>query len=96
MASITLPPELEIAIRDQARHQGTTVELLALDKLSSIFLTPRDNSITTTNETMADYLRDFIGCIDSREIVPDGADMSEYSGRKFGELLRKKHEAGKL
>jgi len=43
---------------------------------------------------MAEFLKDFIGCIDSRDVIPGSAKMSEYSGRKFGELLLKKHVEG--
>lgn len=96
MATITLPPELERAMSEQAERQGTTLELLALDKLNALFLPSPPVADTIEGETMADFLKDFIGCIDSREIVPGGANMSEYTGRKFGEILRKKHQEGKL
>jgi hypothetical protein len=96
MATITLPPELEQAITEQARLQGTTLEMLALDKLNAYFLPTAPVEDTEEGETLADYLKDFIGCIDSREVVPGGANMSEYTGRKFGEILRKKHQEGRL
>ena len=96
MITITLPPELEQAMTEQAIRQGTTPEVLALDKLNAFFLPAATVEETVEGETMADYLKEFIGCIDSREVVPGGANMSEYTGRKFGEILKKKHQAGKL
>jgi hypothetical protein len=96
MATITLSPELERAMTEQADRQGTTLEMLALDKLNAHFLPTLPEVDTSDGETMADFLKDFIGCIDSREVVPGGANMSEYTGRKFGELMVKKHQEGKL
>lgn len=82
MATITLPPELEQVMTEQARRQGTTLEVLALDKLNAYFLPNVPVDSASEGETMADYRKDFIGCIDSREVVPDGANMSEYTKRK--------------
>ncbi len=96
MATITLPPDLERAITEQAERQGTTLELLALDRLNATFLPAHATEVTSGGETMAEFLKDFIGCIDSREVIPGGANMSEFTGRKFGEILKKKHQAGKL
>lgn len=96
MATITLPPALEQAMNEQAHRQGTTLEVLALDKLNAYFLPSVPVENASEGETMADFLKDFIGCIDSREVVPGGANMSEYTGRDFGAMLRKKHQEGKL
>ncbi len=96
MATITLPPELEHVMNEQAHRQGTTLEMLALNKLNAYFLPAAPVENTSEGETMADFLKDFIGCIDSREMVPGGANMSEYTGRDFGAMLRKKHQEDKL
>ena len=96
MATITLPSDLALAITEQAERQGTTLEMLALDKLNATFLPAHAAEVTSDGETMADFLKDFIGCIDSREVVPGGVNMSEFTARKFGEILKNKHEAGKL
>lgn len=95
MATITLPPVLERVMTEQAKRQGTTLEVLAVDKLNAAFL-PAQPAETVEGGTLADFLGDFIGCIDSSEFVPGGANMSEYTGRKFGELMVKKHREGKL
>ena len=94
MVTITLPPELEQPIIEQARRRGTTPELLTLDVLHREFLPP---SPPTANEgTLADFLGDFIGCLDSGEIVPGGARMSENVGEKFAEGMVEKRRAGHL
>ena len=99
MATITLPPALELAITQEAQRQGTTLEILALDKLTSSFLSalpapPDDNHFE--GESLADFLGDFIGCLDSGEFVPGGARMSENTGEKFAEGMLAKHDAGHL
>ncbi len=95
MTTITLTPELEHAIGEQARQVGTTLELLALDKLSDCFLPTMPSPSASDGETMADFLADYIGCIDSGEHVPGGANMSENTGRKFADLLLKKRSDGR-
>lgn len=74
MITITLPLELEKAVIQRAYKQGTTPELVALDGLREQFLTAPDPAIA--EGTMADFLGDFIGCFDSREAVPGGANLS--------------------
>lgn len=96
MTTIMLTPELEKVTAEQAREMGTTLELLALNKLTEAFLPLNPISDDPEGETMADFLRDYIGCIDSREVVPGGANMSEFTGRKFGERLKEKQTAGNL
>jgi len=96
MITVTLTPELEDAIQDRAQQQGTEPELLVLDSLRGLFLIPEPPDPAVEGGTMADFLKDFIGCIDSREKFPEGSRVSEYNGHKLGELLREKHRAGKL
>ena len=47
-------------------------------------------------ETMYDFLKDFIGCIDSSNIAPGGSDLSENTGKRFREILLRKYQSGKL
>ena len=93
MVTITLPPELEQTVTERALQQGTTPELLVLNELRQIF-TPVPP--LAAGQSMADYLKEFIGCIDSSETYPEGSRLSENTGRKFGELLQKKKREGKL
>lgn len=96
MTTITLPPELERVLAEQARLHGTTPEILAIDKLRDYFLPSERIEGTEEGETMADFLKEYIGSIDSRDVIPGGANMSEFSGRKLGEIVMKKHKKGNL
>jgi hypothetical protein len=93
MTIITLPPELEAPLAEAARRQGTSPELLAIESLRKQFApTPQPNGVETAAEgkTLYDVLKDYIGAIDSSEIVPGGANLSEDSGKKFTQLLLEK------
>lgn len=92
--TITLPPELERAVAERARAQGTTPQLLALDELRRSF--PPVSSPAPEQGNLAEFLGDFIGCLHSGEEVPGGAQMSTDSGKKFGAILAKKRREGKL
>jgi hypothetical protein len=95
MVTITLTPELEKVVIEQAQQQGTTPELLALDKLNEQFLS-RPPAASSEEGNLADYLGDFIGCLDSGELVPGGARMSENIGEKFAEGMMQKRNEGRL
>ena len=99
MVTITLPPELERTITELAQRKGTTPELLTLDALHREFLSlspPLPATEQTKEKTLADFLGDFIGCLDSGEFVPGGARMSENIGEKFAEGMVEKRKAGHL
>ena len=101
MITITLPPELESIVTERAQHQGTTPELFLLDDLLQRYAPtplPEPNAETkpVEGETMADFLKEFIGCVDSSEKYPEGSHLSENTGRKFKELMLEKHRKGKL
>ncbi len=95
MVTITLTPALEQAVIERAKQQGTTPELLALDKLNEQFL-PLLPSAPSQANNLADYLGEFIGCLDSGELVPGGARMSENIGEKFAEGMLQKRNEGRL
>jgi len=79
---ITLTPDIEGALAEEARRQGTTPELLALATLRERFVSPRANEAAAeAHGTLADYLADHIGVLSSAEHVPGGAAMSEKCGR---------------
>ncbi len=95
MVTITLPPELEKVVTQQANQRGTTPELLALDDLQRIYLNPQDDT-QADEQTLADYWADYIGSVDSRENNVHRSDWSENTGQKFTELMIEKHRKGKL
>ena len=85
---ITLTPDLEKALAERARKLGTTPETLALDSLRERFApTP----LPKLQGTMADFLKDFIGVLNSSEFVKGGAQMSVDTGKKFSAIVYKKH-----
>ena len=95
--TITLTPDIENALVDQASKQGTTPEQLALESLRERFVASVDEGNPTDGaKTLADYLADHIGVIHSSEHVPGGARMSEDTGKKFAEGMVEKRRRGKL
>lgn len=100
MVTITLPPELEQVVTERAKQQGTTPELWTLDKLRQSL--QNETAVTsapepdTGGETMLDFFAGYVGVLHSSEFVPGGAQMSEDTGRKFAEGMRKKRQENKL
>ncbi|QTA93305.1 Uncharacterized protein dnm_094070 [Desulfonema magnum] len=93
---ITLTPDIEQAVNEYARIQGTTPELLVLGTLRSIFLLTDKSVVTEQCETLADMLHEHIGVLHSSERIPGGARMSEDCGTKFTKGLVRKREQGKI
>ena len=93
---ITLTPDIEHRLVEQARKQGTTPEQLAIDSLRE-YLGPAvsHDMPAETPETLADFLREHIGVLHSSEHVPGGAHMSENSSKKFAAGLLKQHHQSK-
>ena len=94
---ITLTPDIEQAITEQAQRQGTTPEQLALECLHRQFVLPTPGeSSADTQGTLADFLAGFVGVLHSSEYVAGEARMSEATGKTFAEGLRKKRQQGRL
>ena len=97
MVTITLPPELEKTVTERAQRNGTTPELFLLDDLRQRYLPPKQpEPPVVEGQTMADFLKDYIGCIDSSETYPEGSHLSEDTGRKFAQLMVEKRKQGNL
>ena len=95
--TITLTPDIESALVEQAKEHGTTPEQLALESLRERFVTPSEQSAPTDGaETLYDRLKDHIGVINSGEHVPGGARMSEETGKKFAAGMVEKRRRGRL
>lgn len=93
--NLTLPPEVENALAAAAQQKGTTPELLALECLRDKFL----NGAQPTQYppgSLAEYLKDYIGAISSKDRFPEGSRMSEDTGKKFAEGMVEKHRQGRL
>ena len=96
MIKITLTPDLERALSEQARKQGTSPENLALDSLRERFLLSAPQVAGEGQGSLTDFLANHIGVLSSSEHVPGGARMSENSGNKFAKGLVKKRREGRL
>jgi hypothetical protein len=94
--NITLTPEIERALVDEARRLGTTPESLAIESLRDRFLPSFSEELAEVpGETLADRLGDLIGSLHSGEFVPGGARLSEDIGGKFAAELLKRHRQGR-
>ena len=94
MVTIVLPLDLAQTITERAQRNGTTPELLVLETLHQEFGT--EVAPSANEGTLADFLGDYIGCLDSGEVIPGGARMSENISERFAEGMLEKHKAGKL
>jgi hypothetical protein len=84
---ITLTPDIEKALAEQARKLGTSPEQLALDSLWERFVLPAQASPAEGRGTLADFLHGHLGVLHSSEHILGGARMSEDSGKKFAAAL---------
>lgn len=94
---ITLTPDIEQALLEQARQRGTTPEELALESLRRQFVTPEQaQELVEAQGTLADLLGDSIGVLHSHEHVPGGARMSKATSDTFAKALLDKRRQGHL
>ena len=93
---ITLTPDIERRLTEQACKLGLTPEQLALDSLRERFA-HAEPAITTSGGqgTLREFLEGYVAVLDSSEHVPGGARMSENTGRKFATGLLERHRQGK-
>ena len=93
---IRLAPEEQRLLERAARAQGTTPELLAADFVREC-LPSTDAAVEASGpRSVADWLGDSIGVLDSGEIVPGGARLSERISERFAADLQRKRENGHL
>ena len=88
---LILSPEIENIIRKEAEQRGLKPEELVAMSLQELFL-PGKSTDFGKGESMADYLTDFIGVIDSSESLQAVSTLSENSGEKFATLLKEKYD----
>lgn len=93
---LTLTPELERALKVEARQRGVTPEQLALASLYKAFVAPPISTTPALQDNLADFLAGFIGSLHSAENVPGGAHLSEHSGNQFAKLMLQKRKEGHL
>lgn len=94
---ITLTPDLEQALREQAFQQGTSPEQLALASLRERFIkSPASKVASNMKGSMFEYLSGYIAVLHSSEYVAGGAQMSKNTGKRFAKGMLKKREQGRL
>lgn len=93
---ITLTPDIEQALAEEARKLGITPQQLALDSLRKRFIPPEPPaSPAGSQETLADFLREPLGVLHSSEHIPGGARMSGASGKTFAAGLVAQRQKGR-
>ena len=90
MTTITLPPDLEGRLAEEARKCGTTPELLALESLRRLFAAaPAEGA--PAGGSLHDLLAGYIGAVSG-----SAEALSEDGGRRFADALAAKQETGRL
>jgi hypothetical protein len=89
MTTITLPPEVEGPLIEEARRKGTTPELLAVDCLRKLFTPSPTTGTSAEGETLFDFLAGYAGTV-SGTTEP----LSENCGQRFAQGLVEKQQRG--
>jgi hypothetical protein len=85
---IELAPDLESALSDAARRQGTTPDLLAEAYLRERLDVRRHESPGTEAKTLADFLAGYVGVLDNgNDDDANEGNLAEDTGRRFTEAL---------
>ena len=85
MTTITLPPDIESALLEEARKQRTTPELLALERLREFFVPAQTGVGLNQTESLFGFLSAHIGTVDGLSEA-----LSENCGpRLVGGLVEK-------
>jgi hypothetical protein len=89
MTTITLPPDLEGRITQEADRLGTTTEILAIKKLSELFKPLSTTQNKANCRSMLEYVSDHIGTI-----AGSSEPYSQNTGKRFAEILADKAQKG--
>jgi hypothetical protein len=92
--SIELTPDLESALAEAARRQGTTPDLLAEAYLRERLDPRRHETAGTEPRTLADFLVGYVGVLG--EDTDEERNLSEDTGRGFAEALSRSRTEGRL
>lgn len=91
MTTITLPPEVEEPLAKEARKQGTTPELLAVDCLRKLFVPSLTGEKPAEGETLFDFLAGYVGTVSGTTEA-----LSENCGQRFAQGLVEKQQRGRV
>ncbi len=90
MITISLPPDLEGPLTEEAQRRGTTPELLVLDSLRQLFVpSPAAAESTGEDATLFDFLAGHIGTV-----AGSMEAFSDDCGQRFAEGLAEKQPRG--
>ncbi len=89
MTTITLPPEVEGPLAEEARKNGTTPELLAVDCLRKLFTSSPTTRTPAEGETLFDFLSGYAGTVSGTTEA-----LSENCGQRFAQGLVEKQQRG--
>jgi hypothetical protein len=105
MITISLPTEIEAALSEEAERLGVTAETLAADLLEERLgpnkqdTSPVDAGSKDVKEepkTLADFLKGYVGNVDSSKETGKKSNLSEHTGKVFTEIVVQKHREGRL
>ena len=91
MTSITLPPDLQGSLEEEARRLGTTAELLALEGLRRLFGTKPIADQPLPGQTLFEFLSGQIGRVNGTTEA-----LSENCGQRFAEGLAENRRQRRL
>lgn len=92
--TLTLNPDRENLLREQARQAGLTLDEYAVRVLEQAALSDQPAAQTESEppaQTLADMLAEHIGTVASGR-----GDLSQKTGAKFSQLMEEKRRAGRL
>lgn len=89
MTILTLPPEVEDRLAEEARKKGTTPELLAADCLRKVFAPVSEAKTPTAENNLYDFLQGYAGVVSG-----SSEPLSEDCGKRFADGLIEKHGRG--
>jgi len=91
MTTITLPPDVEGPIVEEARKLGTTPETLVLESLRRLFAPVASRQKPPRGECLFDFLAGHIGTVSGSTEA-----LSEKCGDRFADAMAEKHARGSL
>lgn len=89
MTTITLPPEIEGPLMEEARKKGITPELLAVDCLRKLFAPLPEGGKPIAGDTLFDFLSSYVGTVNGTTEA-----LSENCGQRFAQELVEKQRRG--
>jgi hypothetical protein len=87
MTAVVIPPEIEVVLAEEAKRQGTTPELLAVESLRRLYAPA--SAPAANGETLREFLQGYIGTVSGTS-----EPLSEDTGRRFTGMLSDEGQQG--